>query len=99
MRAGFLGALLLLAGGYSYVAFADLSYLSSAGRLGPGFFPRIIGVSLTALCAYSLYADRARTPEPLSAAEIERSAEAQFSPLALDRSWEYFCQRAGVDPG
>jgi hypothetical protein len=67
MRAGFLGALLLLAGGYSYVAFADLSYLSSAGRLGPGFFPRIIGVSLTALCAYSLYADRARTPERLSA--------------------------------
>ncbi|HSA70318.1 MAG TPA: tripartite tricarboxylate transporter TctB family protein [Burkholderiales bacterium] len=67
MRAGFLGALLLLAGGYSYVAFADLSYLSSAGRLGPGFFPRIIGVGLTALCAYSLYADRARTPERLSA--------------------------------
>jgi hypothetical protein len=67
MRAGFLGALLLLAGGYSYVAFADLSYLSSAGRLGPGFFPRIIGVGLTALCAYSLYADRACTPEPLSA--------------------------------
>ena len=39
------------------------------------------------------------TPEPLSVEEIERSAEAQFSPLALDRSWEYFCQRAGVDPG
>jgi HCOMODA/2-hydroxy-3-carboxy-muconic semialdehyde decarboxylase len=38
-------------------------------------------------------------PEPLSAEEIRRSAEAQFSPLALDRSWEYFCQRAGVDPG
>jgi HCOMODA/2-hydroxy-3-carboxy-muconic semialdehyde decarboxylase len=38
-------------------------------------------------------------PEALSAEEIARSAEAQFSPLALDRSWEYFCQRAGVDPG
>ena len=38
-------------------------------------------------------------PEPLSAEEIARSAEAQFSPLALDRSWEYFCLRAGVDPG
>jgi HCOMODA/2-hydroxy-3-carboxy-muconic semialdehyde decarboxylase len=38
-------------------------------------------------------------PKPLSLEEIERSAEAQFSPLALDRSWEYFCQRAGVDPG
>jgi HCOMODA/2-hydroxy-3-carboxy-muconic semialdehyde decarboxylase len=38
-------------------------------------------------------------PVALSRAEIERSAETQFSPLALDRSWEYFCQRAGVDPG
>jgi HCOMODA/2-hydroxy-3-carboxy-muconic semialdehyde decarboxylase len=38
-------------------------------------------------------------PEALSAEEIARSTEAQFSPLALDRSWEYFCQRAGVDPG
>jgi hypothetical protein len=67
MRAGFLGALLLAAGGYAYGAFAELSYLSSAGRLGPGFFPRIIGVALIALCAYSLYADRARAAEPPSA--------------------------------
>lgn len=37
-------------------------------------------------------------PEALSAEEIARSSEAQFSPLALDRSWEYFCGRAGVDP-
>lgn len=68
MRAGFLGAILLLAGGYSYVAFAELSYLSSAGRLGPGFFPRIIGVGLTVLCAWSLYADciRGRSAEALS---------------------------------
>jgi hypothetical protein len=68
MRAGFLGAILLLAGGYSYVAFAELSYLSSAGRLGPGFFPRIIGVGLTALCAWSLYAElvRGRAAEALS---------------------------------
>jgi HCOMODA/2-hydroxy-3-carboxy-muconic semialdehyde decarboxylase len=36
-------------------------------------------------------------PEPLSAAEIEQSAATQFSPLALDRAWEYYCQRAGVD--
>jgi hypothetical protein len=68
MRAGFLGAILLLAGGYSYVAFAELSYLSSAGRLGPGFFPRLIGVGLTLLCAWSLYADcvRGRAAEALS---------------------------------
>jgi hypothetical protein len=66
MRAGFLAAILLVAGGYSYVAFAELSYLSSAGRLGPGFFPRILGVCLTALCAYSLYADRRSGAEPLA---------------------------------
>jgi hypothetical protein len=34
----------------------------------------------------------------LTAGEIARSSEAQFSPLALDRSWEYLCQRAGVAP-
>lgn len=39
------------------------------------------------------------TPKALTAEEIEMSSAAQFSPLALDRSWEYFCQRAGVDPG
>lgn len=67
MRAGFLLAVLVLAGGYGYLAFAELGWLSSAGRLGPGFFPRIIGASLVALCLYSLYADRKHAhDEPLS---------------------------------
>ena len=57
MRAGFLLALLFLASGYTYLAFFDLSWLSSAGRLGPGFFPRIIGCSLVALCTASLYGE------------------------------------------
>jgi ribulose-5-phosphate 4-epimerase/fuculose-1-phosphate aldolase len=35
-------------------------------------------------------------PEGLSAEEIEKSSATQLSPLALDRAWEYFCQRAGV---
>lgn len=60
MRTGFLLAILFLAGGYSYLAFAELSYLSSAGRLGPGFFPRIIGASLVALCLISLVMDAER---------------------------------------
>src|SRR5258705_66223 len=38
------------------------------------------------------------TPRRLSDAEVERSRETQFSPLALDRAWEYFCARAGVPP-
>ena len=34
----------------------------------------------------------------LSTDEIAMAREALFSPLALDRVWEYFCVRAGVDP-
>ena len=67
MRAGFLLAILLVAGGYAWLAFGELAYLSSAGRLGPGFFPRIIGVSLVALCAYCLYEEARAESEPLSA--------------------------------
>ena len=63
MRAGFLAAVLLAAGGYTALAFTELTWLSSAGRLGPGFFPRIIGACLVLLCLYSLYADR-RESEP-----------------------------------
>lgn len=65
MRAGFLAGILLLAGGYTWIAFAELALLSSAGRLGPGFFPRIIGATLVVLCAWSLVEElgrRAREP-------------------------------------
>ena len=70
MRAGFLLAILFCAAGYTYIAFAELNYLSASGRLGPGFLPRIIGVALIALCALSLYADlkRRSSTEALSPA-------------------------------
>ena len=45
MRIVFLVVLLAGTIFYSYIAFSDLSFLSRTGRLGPGFFPRIIGVS------------------------------------------------------
>ena len=57
LRAGFLLAVLFLAAAYTYLAFTQLSYLTSAGRLGPGFMPRIYGVALVAMCLASLYAD------------------------------------------
>lgn len=60
MRAGFLAGLLLAAGGYAWIAFAELAWLSSAGRLGPGFFPRIIGGALVVLCTWSLFAELGR---------------------------------------
>lgn len=55
MRVAFSLAILCVAAIYTYGAFAELSFLSSAGRLGPGFFPRIIGVSLIAFTLYDLY--------------------------------------------
>ncbi len=57
LRAGFLLALLFAASWYAWTAFTELNYLSSAGRLGPGFFPRFIGASLVALLAYSVFVD------------------------------------------
>ena len=74
MRAGFLLAILFCAAGYTYIAFADLNYLSESGRLGPGFLPRIIGVSLIALCAFSLYADSKRRPAAEAVSPAWRSA-------------------------
>ena len=74
MRAGFILAVLFVAAAYTFVAFRDLSYLSSAGRLGPGFFPRIIGASLVALCLYSLYADRRRKHPEDAASPYARTA-------------------------
>jgi len=74
MRAGFLLALLLAAAGYTWHAFADLAWLSSAGRLGPGFFPRIIGASLAVLCAASFVLDARRAGADPAAAHWRTAA-------------------------
>ncbi len=57
MRLAFTAAILALALFYTYWAFAELSFWSSAGRLGPGFFPRIIGVALIVVCVLTLAGD------------------------------------------
>jgi hypothetical protein len=76
LRTGFLLAILFLATGYTYVAFAELSYLTSAGRLGPGFMPRIIGVALVAMCVLSLAIDLKRQPAGEALLDGWRSAAA-----------------------
>jgi putative tricarboxylic transport membrane protein len=43
MRIVFLLALLGGAIFYSYIAFFDLTFLTRTGRIGPGFFPRLVG--------------------------------------------------------
>jgi putative tricarboxylic transport membrane protein len=57
MRLAFTAAILCLAVLYTYGAFADLSFLSSTGRLGPGFFPRIVGLLLIVACVLTLAGD------------------------------------------
>jgi putative tricarboxylic transport membrane protein len=57
MRLGFTAAILCAAALYTYWAFADLSFLSSTGRLGPGFFPRIVGLLLIVACGLTLAGD------------------------------------------
>lgn len=54
MRIGFM--LVLLAGAifYSYIAFSDLSFMTRTGRLGPGFFPRVIGVAAIVVIFWTL---------------------------------------------
>jgi putative tricarboxylic transport membrane protein len=60
MRVAFTAAILCVAVLYTYWAFAELSFLSSAGRLGPGFFPRIIGLLLIVACLLTLAGDLKR---------------------------------------
>jgi hypothetical protein len=58
MRLAFNLALLAGAILYTWIAFADLDPLTANGRLGPGFFPRLIGVALVVTIIYNLFADR-----------------------------------------
>lgn len=54
MRSAFL--VFVLAGSiyYTYVAFADLGFMTRTGRLGPGFFPRLIGIAMIAFTLWAL---------------------------------------------
>jgi hypothetical protein len=48
--------LVILAAGlmYSYYAFVDLDFMTRTGRLGPGFFPRVIGTLMVGFTLYSM---------------------------------------------
>ena len=52
-RSLFLGVLLLVMAGYTQMAFA-LEYETVAGRIGPGFFPRVIGILSLAILLWAL---------------------------------------------
>jgi hypothetical protein len=69
MRAAFTAAILCLSVFYTYWAFADLNFLSQMGRLGPGFFPRIIGLCLIFACLVDLADELRRGSEPVPRSE------------------------------
>ncbi|MEQ8367091.1 MAG: tripartite tricarboxylate transporter TctB family protein [Roseicyclus sp.] len=54
MRIAFLIVVLAGAVFYSYIAFIDLNFLTRTGRLGPGFFPRIVGVAMVVFTFWAL---------------------------------------------
>jgi putative tricarboxylic transport membrane protein len=67
MRIAFTVVVLCLSAFYTYWAFTNLNFLSQMGRLGPGFFPRIIGIGLIAACLVDLAVElRSRSAPPPS---------------------------------
>lgn len=64
MRVIFLIFLLGAAVFYSYVAFVDLGFLTRTGRLGPGFFPRVIGVSAIVVTLWALVDELRNRADP-----------------------------------
>lgn len=73
MRVAFTLAILILAAFYTWAAFTDLAFLSSAGRLGPGFFPRIVGVALMVICCVDLAIEYVRPRPPAAASDHIRT--------------------------
>jgi hypothetical protein len=74
MRIVFLVALLGGAVFYSYIAFNDLSFLTRRGRLGPGFFPRIIGGAMIVMVLWAMWdalRDRRRALQDAAGLSLE----------------------------
>ena len=69
MRAIFTVVILCVSAIYAYAAFVELAFLSSTGRLGPGFFPRIIAIGLIVACLIDLASTLSRRSEPLPRSE------------------------------
>lgn len=75
MRIAFLLVVLTGALFYTYVAFVDLSFLTRTGRLGPGFFPRIVGVAAVAVTLWALV-------EELRSRSVEEGSPQQWLDVA-----------------
>lgn len=70
MRIVFLIALLGGAIFYTYIAFADLNFMTRTGRLGPGFFPRLVGLGIIAMTLWALL-DALRAARTAAEGDVE----------------------------
>lgn len=71
VRVAFFAVLLLVVVGYTEMAF-ELEWTTTAGRIGPGFFPRIIGILAAAICLGALVNSlRGKGEDDVGDAEVE----------------------------
>ena len=82
MRIAFFVALLAASIFYSYIAFADLNFMTRSGRLGPGFFPRILGATAIVMTIWALLEEMRNEDAPHGAAQQWRDV-ALLMALAL----------------
>ncbi|WP_439139552.1 tripartite tricarboxylate transporter TctB family protein [Roseicyclus sp.] len=85
MRIVFLIVLLCGAVFYTYIAFADLNFMTRTGRLGPGFFPRLVGLGIVVMTLWAI-ADALRDRRALSAggpAPIDVEPDARWRDFML----------------
>lgn len=61
-RIAFSGAFLVFSILYTVTAF-ELDFRTQGGRIGPGFFPRVLGVMLIVTSAYAVVRDRGTAEE------------------------------------
>ncbi|ETW11493.1 Tricarboxylate transport protein TctB [Roseivivax marinus] len=61
MRIVFLVTILAGAVFYSFIAFSDLAFMTTSGRLGAGFFPRVVGVLAVVMTLWALLDEMKRS--------------------------------------
>lgn len=74
-KLAFLGVLLLVFAFYTEMAMG-MEWRTTAGRIGPGFFPRILGVTAIAVIVIAAVREIVSRPNDETAGEVEAAEEA-----------------------
>jgi hypothetical protein len=74
-KLAFLGVLLIAFALYTEVAM-DMQWRTVAGRIGPGFFPRILGFTAIAITVIAIVRESISRPSTTPASQVEAAEEA-----------------------